>query len=231
MTATDGPVGSRFEPPGEDGSEALSASELAALKAEILALTRRYARSAHRGFRPGDDPDRAAYNGGPIPYAGRVFREDEVEAAVASSLDFWLTLGAEGDAFEQELAAFLGVRSSLLVNSGSSANLVALSALMSPLINPERRLRPGDEVITCAAGFPTTVAPILQNGCTAVFVDADPATLNTLTQAALAYLDPGEDHPEPTQDTAWALAEARPLRDCLRRWFDSLEAVAPLEVA
>ena len=176
----------------EDGSGQLSAPELAALKAEILALTRRYARSAHRGFRPGDDPDRAPYSGGAIPYAGRVFCEDEVEAAVASSLDFWLTLGPEGDAFEQELAAFLGVRSCLLVNSGSSANLVALSALMSPLIDPKRRLRPGHEVITCAAGFPTTVAPILQNGCVAVFVDADPGTGNLRVDQLEAAYRPGK---------------------------------------
>ena len=107
------------------------------------------------------------WDSGSIPYAARVFGEEEVEAAVASTLDFWLTLGSEGAAFEQELAAFLGVRSSLLVNSGSSANLIALSTLTSPLIPEARRLRPGDEVITCAAGFPTTVAPILQTGCRA----------------------------------------------------------------
>jgi CDP-6-deoxy-D-xylo-4-hexulose-3-dehydrase len=175
-----------------EGSQELSAPELAALKAEILALTRRYARSAHRPFRPGDDPDRAAYGGGPIPYGGRVFTEDEVAAAVASSLDFWLTLGPEGEAFEQDLAAFLGVRSSLLVNSGSSANLVALTALMSPLIDPKRRLRQGDEVITCAAGFPTTVAPILQNGCVAVFVDADPITANLRVDQLEAAYEPGK---------------------------------------
>jgi CDP-6-deoxy-D-xylo-4-hexulose-3-dehydrase len=149
------------------------------LKAQILELTRQYSRQAHAHLRPAGDPLRPADDAdSPIPYAGRVFSEDEVVAAVDSSLDFWLTLGDEGKAFEAELAAFLGVRSSLLVNSGSSANLLALSALTSPLIEPERRLRPGDEVITCAAGFPTTVAPILQNGCTAVFVDADPITGN-----------------------------------------------------
>ena len=176
----------------EAGSQQLSAPELAALKAEILALTRRYARSAHRSFRPGDDPDRAPYSGGAIPYAGRVFCEDEVAAAVSGSLDFWLTLGAEGEAFEQELAAFLGVRSCLLVNSGSSANLIALGTLTSPLIDPKRRLRPGDEVITCAAGFPTTVAPILQNGCVAVFVDADPGTGNLRVDQLEAAYRPGK---------------------------------------
>jgi CDP-6-deoxy-D-xylo-4-hexulose-3-dehydrase len=154
------------------------AGEAAALRAEILGLSRRYAALVHGQHLPAEDPCKPAWSGGPIPYAARVFGPEEVEAAVGASLDFWLTLGAEGAAFETELAAFLGVRSSLLVNSGSSANLIALSTLTSPLIEPERRLQPGDEVITCAAGFPTTVAPILQNGCTAVFVDADPITAN-----------------------------------------------------
>lgn len=155
-------------------------AELEALRAEILSLTRRYARSAHRAFRPGDDPLRPAFDPetGSIPYAGRVFTEDEVEAAIGCTLDFWLTLGREGEAFQQELAAFLGVRACLAVNSGSSANLLALSALTSPLLPQERRLLPGDEVITCAAGFPTTVTPILQNGCVPVFVDNDPFTGN-----------------------------------------------------
>ncbi|HMO66747.1 MAG TPA: DegT/DnrJ/EryC1/StrS family aminotransferase, partial [Verrucomicrobiota bacterium] len=112
-----------------------------------------------------------------VPYAGRVFDADEVEAAVAATLDFWLTLGPEGDAFEGELARFLGVRRSILVNSGSSANLVAFAALTSAKLG-DRRLRPGDEVITVAAGFPTTVAPILQHGAVPVFVDNDPLTLN-----------------------------------------------------
>jgi CDP-4-dehydro-6-deoxyglucose reductase, E1 len=112
-----------------------------------------------------------------IPYAGRVFTEDEVEAAVSSTLDFWLTLGVEGEAFEEELKAFLGVKRSILVNSGSSANLLALSALTSHKLG-ERRIRDGDEVITCAAGFPTTVAPIIQNGAVPVFLDNDPLTLN-----------------------------------------------------
>lgn len=149
------------------------------LKTQILELTREYSRQVHAQLRPASDPLRPAHApSDPIPYAGRVFTEAEVVAAVGSSLNFWLTLGAEGAALEAELTAFLGVKSSLLVNSGSSANLLALSALSSHLIEPERRLRPGDEVITCAAGFPTTVAPILQNGCTAVFVDADPITGN-----------------------------------------------------
>ncbi|MEB3353001.1 MAG: aminotransferase class I/II-fold pyridoxal phosphate-dependent enzyme, partial [Cyanobacteriota bacterium] len=167
------------------------ASETAALRAEILALSRRYAAMVHGRHLPEEDPQRRAWNGEPIPYAARVFGEEELEAAVASSLDFWLTLGSEGEAFEREFAAFLGVRSSLLVNSGSSANLIALSTLTSPLIPQERRLRPGDEVITCAAGFPTTVAPILQTGCRAVFVDADPLTANLRVNQLEAALNPG----------------------------------------
>ncbi|WP_254938377.1 lipopolysaccharide biosynthesis protein RfbH [Cyanobium sp. Morenito 9A2] len=162
-------------------------------RALALASTRQYSRLRHAQYLPASDPQRKPWQAGDtIPYAGRVFGEEEVEAAVASSLDFWLTLGAEGDAFERELAAYLGVRSSLLVNSGSSANLIALSTLTSPLIEPERRLRPGDEVITCAAGFPTTVAPILQNGCVAVFVDADPITANLRVEQLEAAHRPGK---------------------------------------
>ena len=100
-----------------------------ALKQEILRLTREYSRQVHGAFRPASDPDRTPWHVGQhIPYAGRVFAEDEVEAAVSSTLDFWLTLGSEGEALQDELAEFLGVRHSLLVNSGSSANLIAISA-------------------------------------------------------------------------------------------------------
>jgi len=134
---------------------------LSELKSEILRLTREYSALAHRANLPGSSlPDRADGNAKPsfspgettIPYAGRVFTADEVEAAVSATLDFWLTLGPEGDAFEHELAQVLGVKRSLLVNSGSSANLVAFSALTSYKLG-DRRIKPGDEVITCAAGF------------------------------------------------------------------------------
>jgi CDP-4-dehydro-6-deoxyglucose reductase, E1 len=150
------------------------------LKAEILRLTREYSLRTHAAQRPGDDGARPKFIPGEtvIPYAGRVFTEDEVEAAVGSTLDFWLTLGPEGEAFEKELAAFLGVKYSLLVNSGSSANLIALSALTTHKLPAHKRIMPGDEVITVAAGFPTTVAPILQNGAIPVFIDNDPATGN-----------------------------------------------------
>ena len=154
-------------------------SDLQDLKQEILRLTREYSRQVHGAFRPAADPLRQPWKKGTtIPYAGRVFAEDEVEAAVSSTLDFWLTLGSEGAAMEKELAAFMGVRHSLLVNSGSSANLVAISALTSAKLPEARRIRPGDEVITVAAGFPTTVAPIVQVGAVPVFIDADPITGN-----------------------------------------------------
>jgi CDP-6-deoxy-D-xylo-4-hexulose-3-dehydrase len=150
------------------------------LRSEISKLVREYSRMNHGPYRPGGDPLKPPFIPGEtvVPYAGRVFTEDEVDAAVSSVLDFWLTLGPEGDKFEKELAGFLGVRNSLLVNSGSSANLLAVSALTSPKLPPEKRIAPGDEVITVAAGFPTTVSPILQVGACAVFIDADPITGN-----------------------------------------------------
>ena len=162
-------------------------SETASLKERILALTREYSSLVHRNQRPGSDPQGSTFVPGEttVPYAGRVFTEDEVEAAVSSTLDFWLTLGPEGEAMESELASFLGVKRSLLVNSGSSANLLAFSALTSYKLPREKRIRPGDEVITCAAGFPTTVTPIIQNGAIPVFIDSDPVTGN----ADLRYLE------------------------------------------
>ncbi len=164
----------------------------AEIKSEILRLSREYARLAHRSNRPGSE-NAAAFEPGKtvIPYAGRVFTEDEVEAAVGATLDFWLTLGPEGDAMEKELAAFLKIKKTILVNSGSSANLIAVSALTSPKLG-ERRLRPGDEIITCAAGFPTTVAPILQIGCVPVFVDNDPLALNARAGQLEAAFAPGK---------------------------------------
>lgn len=123
------------------------------------------ARLARGTFVPGETP---------VPCSGRVYDEEEVVAAVEASLDFWLTLGPYGEAFEHELAAKLGVRHVILANSGSSANLLAASALTSPKL--PRPLRPGDEVITVAAGFPTTVNPILQNNLVPVFVDVLPRT-------------------------------------------------------
>ena len=163
------------------------------LKREILRLTREYSEHMHRAQRPGDSPSRAKWqNGETIPYAGRVFDADEVEAAVSATLDFWLTLGPEGEAFEKELASFLGVKYSLLVNSGSSANLIAISALTTHKLPAHKRITPGDEVITVAAGFPTTVAPILQVGAVPVFLDNDPVTSNIRSSELERAFVPGK---------------------------------------
>jgi CDP-6-deoxy-D-xylo-4-hexulose-3-dehydrase len=160
------------------------------LRAEILRLVREYVSCRHvNSQQSGDDsfvPGKSI-----VPYAGRVFDANEVEAGVASMLDFWLTLGPEGEAFEREVAAAIGVRNTVLVNSGSSANLVAFAALTSPKLG-ERRLKPGDEVITAAAGFPTTVAPIIQHGCVPVFIDNDPITLNARVEQLDDAFVPGK---------------------------------------
>jgi CDP-4-dehydro-6-deoxyglucose reductase, E1 len=112
-----------------------------------------------------------------VPVSGRVFDAADMQSLVDSALDFWLTAGRFAERFEAEFAEFCGVHQALLVNSGSSANLVALSCLTSPNLG-ERRLKPGDEVITVAAGFPTTVNPIVQNGLVPVFVDIQVPTYN-----------------------------------------------------
>ena len=112
-----------------------------------------------------------------VRYAGRVFDEKEIVSLVDSSLDFWLTAGRFAEQFEYEFSNMFGASEAILVNSGSSANLVAMSALTSPKLK-NRRLKPGDEVITVAAGFPTTVAPIVQNQLIPVFVDVDLETYN-----------------------------------------------------
>ena len=112
-----------------------------------------------------------------IPYAGRVHDEKELVLLVDASLDFWLTAGRFAAQFEKGLADFLKVKYCLLTNSGSSANLLAVSALTSPLLK-ERRLKPGDEIITTACGFPTTLNPILQNNLVPVFIDVEIGTYN-----------------------------------------------------
>jgi CDP-6-deoxy-D-xylo-4-hexulose-3-dehydrase len=166
----------------------------AQLKAEILRLAAEYSKLVHRANRPADDAEAAPFVPGKttIPYAGRVFTEEEVVAAVGATLDFWLTLGPEGEAFEKELATWLGVKHSLLVNSGSSANLLAFSGLTSHKLPERRRIRPGDEVITVAAGFPTTVAPILQGGAVPVFIDNDPVTGNARVDQLETAFAPGK---------------------------------------
>ena len=131
-------------------------------RAEILSLVKEYCDSYHnqKKWREGDR----------ISYASRVYDSEEMTNLVDSSLEFWLTSGRYTEEFESAFAAYLGVRYCSLVNSGSSANLLAFMALTSPLLG-ERAVRRGDEVITVAAGFPTTVTPILQFGAVPVFVD------------------------------------------------------------
>jgi len=150
------------------------------LRAQIIELVRQYYAVAFSqgDFAPGETH---------IPYAGRVFDDDELVHLVEAALDFWLTTGRFADQFEREFARFFGLRHAILVNSGSSANLLALSCLTSPKLG-ERRLRPGDEVLTVAAGFPTTVNPIIQNQLIPVFVDITIPTYNVdVTQLEEAY--------------------------------------------
>ncbi len=112
-----------------------------------------------------------------VPVSGRVFDDEDMRSLVDSSLDFWLTTGRFAAQFEKEFARWFGIRTATLVNSGSSADLLAVTALTSPKLG-DRRLKPGDEVITVAAGFPTTVNPIIQNGLVPVFVDDHIPTYN-----------------------------------------------------
>ena len=140
------------------------------LRMQIIDLVREYYKAAfpkHK-FRPGESA---------IPYAGRVFDDEELVNLVEAGLDFWLTSGRFARQFEREFAQFFGIRHAMLVNSGSSANLLALSCLTSPKVG-ERRLHPGDEVITVAVGFPTTVNPIVQCRLIPVFVDVTIPTYN-----------------------------------------------------
>jgi CDP-6-deoxy-D-xylo-4-hexulose-3-dehydrase len=140
------------------------------LRAQILDLTEKFfeASKTRRPFEPGVDP---------VPVSGKVLGPEDFVALVDSSLDGWLTAGRHTKLFERQLADYVGARSALFVNSGSSANLCALSGLTSPKLG-ERALRPGDEVLTVAMGFPTTVNPIIQNGLKPVVVDVDLDTLD-----------------------------------------------------
>lgn len=150
------------------------------LRDRIAALVSEHARgSGDRPFEPGKTP---------VGYAGRVFDEEEVVALVDASLDFWLTAGPRADAFEHELARVAGTKYALFVNSGSSANLAAISALSSPKLKD--RLRSGDEIITTAASFPTTVNPIVQNGWVPVFVDIELGTYDTTPERVEAAIGP-----------------------------------------
>ncbi len=138
------------------------------LRQKILALVRDFHEQAHpeKIFEPGE-----TY----IPYAGRIFDQSEIINLVDASLDFWLTTGRYADEFETEFANYLGNRYAMLCNSGSSANLLAVSALTSPRLG-DRRLMEGDEVVTVAAGFPTTLNPIIQNRLVPVLIDIDLGT-------------------------------------------------------
>lgn len=129
----------------------------------ILEQVKEYCDKYHNQVKPFEEGDR-------IPYASRYYGHEEMVNLVDSSLEFWLTSGRYTDQFEKEFAEYLGVKHCSLVNSGSSANLLAFMALTSPLMG-DRRIMPGDEVITVAAGFPTTIAPIIQYGAVPVFVD------------------------------------------------------------
>ena len=149
----------------------MGSSEQTRLTGEILERVAEWValrRAEEAPFVPGETP---------VRYAGRVFGAEEVGNLVLSSLEFWLTAGSWAERFERDLASWYGLRSASLVNSGSSANLVAFAALTSPVWK-DRSVGPGDEVITVAAGFPTTVAPIVQHGAVPVFVDVAPPGYN-----------------------------------------------------
>jgi CDP-6-deoxy-D-xylo-4-hexulose-3-dehydrase len=150
---------------------------VSALREQILELAEQYfaAKFPAKPFAPGETP---------VPVAGKVLDAADLRNLIDASLDCWLTTGRFARDFEKQLARFFGVRGASLVNSGSSANLVAFSCLTSPRLE-DRRIRPGDEVITVAAGFPTTVNPIIQNRCVPVFIDV---TLPTF-QADASQLD------------------------------------------
>jgi CDP-4-dehydro-6-deoxyglucose reductase, E1 len=157
-------------------------SQAEVLRKRILDLVAQYSREAfaEKEFTAGESS---------VPVSGRVFDETDVMSLVDSSLDFWLTAGRFSDEFERAFARRLGVRSARLVNSGSSANLLAVTTLTSPTLG-ERRIKPGDEVITVAAGFPTTVNPIIQNRAVPVFVDVKLGTYNVDVEALEQALSP-----------------------------------------
>jgi CDP-4-dehydro-6-deoxyglucose reductase, E1 len=152
------------------------------MRDRILDLVREFHAEefADREFVPGQSP---------VPVSGRVFDAEEVVSLVDASLDFWLTTGRFAQKAERGLARYLGLRHAILCNSGSSANLLAVSALTSPKLG-RRRLQPGDEVVTVAAGFPTTVNPMIQQGLVPVFVDVDLATGNALVDRVADAIGP-----------------------------------------
>ncbi|MEI7901517.1 MAG: lipopolysaccharide biosynthesis protein RfbH [bacterium] len=152
------------------------------LREQIRGLVHEFYTEKHasRPFHPGQTL---------VRYAGRVFDKEELANVVDAGLDFWLTAGRFSEEFESEFADYFGLSDAILVNSGSSANLIALSSLTSPLLG-DRRLKPGDEVITAAAGFPATVAPIIQNRLVPVFVDVDIGTYNAIPERLAEAIGP-----------------------------------------
>lgn len=148
-------------------------SKSSELREKILSLVQDFYEETYTNehFEPGETA---------VPVSGRVFDGDEMRHLVDASLDFWLTTGRFADQFEKEFANYMGVRHAMLCNSGSSANLLALSALTSSKLE-DRAINPGDEVITVAAGFPTTINPIVQNQLTPVFLDVEMGTYNVDT--------------------------------------------------
>lgn len=154
------------------------------VRLDILSKVENYYELFHSERNKDFDPEKTQ-----VPYGGRVYDEKEMRSLVDSSLDFWLTAGRYNKQFEKEYAEFLGVRYALLTNSGSSANLLAFSALTSPKLK-ERQIKPGDEVITVAAGFPTTVTPIVQNGAVPVFVDVELGTYNIIVDRIEEAISP-----------------------------------------
>ena len=152
------------------------------LKEEIFQKVKKYyeLKFKSKSFIPGKTP---------VRYAGRVFDENELINLVDASLDFWLTAGRYAEEFEIRFAEYFDVSDAILVNSGSSANLVALSALTSPKLG-SRRLQVGDEVITVASGFPVTLTPIVQNGLVPVFVDVSIGTYNVISEQIERVIGP-----------------------------------------
>ncbi len=165
-----------------------------ALRAQIAELVQQYADAVHapKAFVPGESA---------VPVSGKVVGAPEIQMMVEASLDCWLTTGRFNTMFEARLAKFLGVKHVLTVNSGSSANLVAFSTLTSPKLG-DRAIKPGDEVIGVAAGFPTTVNPILQFGAVPVFVDVDLHTHNI--DATKLKLQSAPKQKQLCWPTAWA---------------------------
>lgn len=157
-------------------------ADLDALREQILSLAEQYAELAH-----GPKPFEAGRT--VVPPSGKDLRAPEMRNLVDSCLDFWLTTGRYNTAFEKKLASVTGVKRTLTTNSGSSANLLALTAFTSPMFG-DQALKPGDEVITCATGFPTTVNPIIQNGCVPVFCDIEIGTYNIDTSQLEEALSP-----------------------------------------